>query len=417
MNNKKPLFGPHRLASKTIPVPPERVAIAILQEARTYQGWDALDEAKRLGLLRPKIRHAELSPTFRCPEDCGGCPDRASLHVGDPPEKQISEKEWLTIADTMIKLGVEYFMLIGGTIDGNPATRKLMTHVLSKKPPVDVGWFTDGIMLQNWKTGEPNILFEVLRSGGNMLGLTTHVSADFLVKEGTNLDGPILDPKIRWENEYGGSRYYKSAFGERLARTLVRLKAKRVILNTAISAHNLDQVIPVYNYVTELQEYAKKIDSPTAVLYTFSPWQWRVHLARGDNPKNYDRSSFLSQKHQRKLKQIRSHILEDTWKRIKDKRPRVAGNSSGYIAGLPHHGIYQDTPCNPSSGEIAAEPSGRIRIDPIFVSAKMLRHAFSSYGYRDRDIDNPPFAQYNKGLSGPTFPNLIQTTRGGVAWS
>ncbi len=416
MNDKKSPFGPHRLASKTIPIPLERKVIAKFQEARTYQDWEAVDQAKQLGLLRPKIRHAELSPTFRCPEDCGGCPDRASLHVGDPPEKQIGEKEWLAIADRMIKLGVEYFMLIGGTIDGNPATRKLMTHILSKKPPVDVAWFTDGIMLQNWKTGEHNILFELLRKEGNMLGLTTHVSADYFVREGTNLEGAILDPKIRWENEFGGSRYYKSAFGERLARTLIRFKAKRAVLNTAISAHNLDQVIPIYNYVAKLQDYARKIDSPTVVLYTFSPWQWRVHLARGDNPKNYNRASLLSQKHVPKLKKISEFLLQDTWKRIKEGRPRVAANSSGYIAGLVHHGIFQDTPCDPESGEITAEPSGRIRMDPIFVSARVLKHAFSSYGYRDRDIDKPPFSIYDKKLLGPAFPNLIQSTRGKAEW-
>lgn len=413
---KRVPFGTGRLASETIPIPPEREAIAGIQKSQTYEGWQAVEEANELGLLRPKIRHAELSPTFRCPEDCGGCPDRASLHVGDPPEKQIGEKEWFAIVDKMVELGVEYFMLIGGTIDGHPTTYKLMRYILSKKPPVDVGWFTDGIMLQNWKTGEPNILYEKIVQEGKMLEMTTHVSADYLGKDGTNLEGPILSPEIRWENEYGGSRFYKSAFGERLARNLIKQGARRVVINSAISAHNLDQIIPIYNYVVELHDYARKINSPTVVLYTFSPWQWRVHLARGDNPKNYSQASLLSEKHEQKLKEISEYLLENTWERIKEGKPRVAANSSGYIAGLPHHGVYQDTQCNPRSGELAAEPGGRIRIDPILVSARMLEHAVSSYGYRDRDIDKPPFSIYDEKLSGPAFSNLIQSTRGEVRW-
>jgi hypothetical protein len=316
----------------------------------------------------------------------------------------------------MVDLGVEYFMLIGGTIDGHTATSKLMSYILNKATPVDAGWFTDGIMLLDWKTGKPNILFERLKNEGRFLELTTHVSADYLVKEGIKDGGEILSPTIRWENEYGGSRYYKSAFSERLARVLIDQGAKRVILNTAISAHNLDQVIPVYQYVADLQQYAQEINSPTVVLYTFSPWQWRAHLARGDNPQNYDPTSLLSEEHRHQLEKISKYLLEDTWKRLRQGKPRVAANSSGYIAGLPQLGIYQDVPYASSSGELAAEPGGRIRIDPIFVSAKMLECPRSSYGYRDRDIDKPPFTEYDKGLSGPSFVNLIQTTRGDVSW-
>lgn len=415
----KTKFGEHRLAKKTVVIPPERKEIERIQKEKPpseYHGFDAVDEARGLGLLRKKIRHAELSPTFRCPEDCGGCPDRISLHVGEPAEKQIGKKEWFAIIDNLIKLGVEYFLLIGGTIDSHTLTPEMMQYFLDKKPPTDVGWFTDGIMLQDWQTGKFNFLFERLNENDRLLKLTNHVSADYLVQEGASSKGPILDPSKRWENEYGGSRYYKSAFSERLARNLIKKGAKRVVLNTAISAHNIDEVIKVYDFVGELQDYAARIDSPTVVLHTFSPWTWRPHLARGDNPKNYDQKALLSQKHVSKLQEISKYILAETQERIKQGKPRIAGNSSGYIAGLPDFAVTQDVPYLHGSGELAVQPDGTVRIDPVFISARMLQVAKSPYGYRDRDIDFPPFTMYDKKIKGKTFPNLIQSTRGKTVW-
>jgi hypothetical protein len=211
-------------------------------------------------------------------------------------------------------LGAEYFLLIGGTIDSHTVTPKLMAYILKENAPVDVGWFTDGIMLQKWKTGEPTVLFEKLISKGNLLQLTTHVSADYLVEEGIRSDGPILSPFTRWENDSHGPRYYKSAFGERLARTLIKLNAKRVVINTTVSARNIDEVIPLYNFVSQLQEYARTIESPTLVLHTLSPLVWRPHLVRGDDVENFDSAALLSEKHASRLNKISKYILNDTYK-------------------------------------------------------------------------------------------------------
>lgn len=407
-------LGEHRLAHETIAIPPERAAIAEIQASRAYQGWEAVEEARDLGLLRPSIDHAELSPTYSCPEDCGGCPDRISLHLDDPKETQIGENEWRVIIDQLQEMGVNYFLLIGGTIDRHPITPKLMTYILDKEQPVDVGWFTDGIMLQNPHTGKPTKLAERLLREGRLNELTTHVSADFLVPRGVEVDGPILDPTHRWENEFGGSRWYKSAYGERLARSLVRSGAKRVILNTAISAHNLNQVLPVYNYVATLQDYARDIGSPTVVLHTVSPWIWRPHLARGDDPRNYDEATLLQEDHKSPLTEIVSHIVGDTYRRLDEGLPRVAGNSSGFLLGLPTFSISQDIPYPHGSGGLAVQPDGTVRMDPVFVSAQMLQHAFSPYGYRDRDTQRNPFDEFNR--DGDSFPNLIQTTRCEVSW-
>lgn len=416
---KSRILGACRLAVNTISLPPEREAIAVLQAQKGYHGWQAVEEARSLGLLRPTIRHVELSPTFRCPEDCQGCPDRISLHLNDPPEKQIPLKQWFQTVNRLIEFGVEYFLLIGGTIDRHPVTSRLASFILDKEAPADIGWFTDGIMLQDFRTGQLTPLFYRLIEEGRILQATTHVSADYLVNQGIALNGPLLSPKDRWDNQPGGSRRYKSAFGLRLARQLVEKEAKRIVLNTAVMPGNLNEVIPVYEYVKELQDYARQIGSPTVVLHTLSPWTWRPHLARGDNPGNFSVLDQLGLSHTMTLKNISRHILVDTWDRQNQGLPRVTANSSGYLVGLADFAISQDVPHLELSGELAVQPDGAVRMDPIFISAQMLGHAKNPYGYRDRDVDCPPFDSYNQNTGIPDelkFPNLIQSTRGKLDW-
>ncbi|GEM_PF-3810087 len=407
-------LGIHLLAETTIGIPEERAAIADVQARGTYGDWEAVTEAQEMGLLRPVVRHAEVSPTFGCPEDCGGCPDRISLHLDDSPEVRISDDRWFGIVDRLKEFGVEYFMLIGGTIDGLKITPALMKHIRGMNNGADFGWFTDGIMLQNPKTGAPTPLATRLFQDSRMLEGTTHVSADYLVPEGVAQDGPILDSSIRWENRRGGSRWYKSAFGERLARRLIDANARRVVLNTAISAANIDQVIPVYEYAADLADYARDEGKDTVVLWTASPWVWRPHLARGDNPGNYDANTYLRDNHRASLAEVSRFITDDTLRRINGGESRVAGNSRGFIEGLPYFAINQDVPYTHGSGEFAVQPNGTVRIDPIFTSALALPFAKNPYGYRDRDTDYNPFNEYSQG---PGWPNLIQTTRKeGVLW-
>jgi len=238
---KTPLLGEHRLAVNPLTAPPEREDIARLQrQSPVYTAFAAVDEARDLGLMRPRIRQVELSPTLGCPEDCGGCPDRASLHLQAPREQQLPIEDWFEITEQMVTgYGAEYFLLIGGTIDRHPHTPKLMRHILDMPEPVDAGWFTDGIMLLDARNGQLTPTWEKLCAQGKLLEITTHISADYLVPQGTRSEGPVLDPENRWQTQSGGSRYYKSAFGLRLARLLVEKGAKRVIVNTTIQAHDL----------------------------------------------------------------------------------------------------------------------------------------------------------------------------------
>ncbi len=413
---RKVLLGEHRLATETIGVPPERPVIAEIQALRKYEGWEAVDEAREFGLLRQMVRHSELSPTFRCPEDCVGCPDRASMHRGDGPEKDMSPEQWLDVVDILSsEHGVEYFMLIGGTIEGHPATPVLMNKI-ANDPRIDGGWFTDGIMLHDWRTGSLKPRYDKLMASG-MGELTTHVSADYLVPQGVEAHGPLLDPRERWENAYGGSRWYKSAYGLRTAHDMINANAKRVVLNTAVSAHNIEEVLPIYEHAKLLQDRAQYFGKRTVVLYSLSPWQWRAHLARGDNPGNYPLETLLRDEHRERLQEIADYLIRDTQHRLAEGLPRVAANSIGYLAGLAEHGVTQEVPFTHPSGEFAVEPNGLVRMDPVFVSARAQQLANSSYGYRDRDIDHPPFKHFAEGLPGPHFPNLIQSTKNpDVAW-
>ncbi len=412
---KKVVLGRGRLATHTVDVPPEGEAIQAISRATVHTGWSAVEEARADGLLRSRIRQAELSPTWRCPEDCGGCPDRVSLHVKDPPEVQRSEAEWRDIIDRLVGLGVDYLMMIGGTIDRHALTVPLMQYIRSLPGSIDLGWFTDGILLHRWSDGRTNPLFERLIEDGGILEFSTHISADFVVPEGVAEEGPLLDPSLRWENARGGSRFYKSAYGLRLARNLIRRGARRVVLNTTIQPGNLDEVLPVYHHVAALQEYARSIGSATVVLHSVSPWVWRPHLARGDDPGNYAIESLLGPSHVDTLAHIGRTMVEDTWDRLARGVPRVAANSSGYLAGLSSFAVSQDVPYPHGSGMLAVTPDGTVRMDPVFASARALALARSPYGFRDRDLDFNPFVALSP-PGGPVFENLLQTTRGDVAW-
>ncbi len=390
---------------------PERAAIAALKAERTYQDDEALREAEELGLLGNPIQ-AELSPTFRCPMDCSGCPDGRSLHRGDQKEVQITESKWYGIVDRLAELGVKYFLLIGGTVDGHRMTPKLMSYLLSKDQPIDIGWFTDGMPLIHWRTGKPNKLFEKLVQQGRMLDLTTHISVDYLNSQALE-QHELPNPKYGYSGETDSSRKVKSVFGLILAKLLVERGARRVIINSAISALNIDQTMLIYDAAAKLQEYARSLNSPTVVLHTISPWVWRPYMVKGDLT-DLDLNTILKDKHRAQLQEIGQYFLADTQQRIQLSRSRVAANSSGFIIGLPTFAISQDMPYKLGVEVLAIEPNGTMRMDPVFISARMLEHAQNSYGYRDRAIPNP-FDQYNLERV-ITFPNLVQTTRGNFQW-
>lgn len=414
INEARPL-GQDRLSAAVIERPIEYETITPLN-FKQYTGWEAILEAHETNMLTSEVTQVEISPTLKCSEDCQGCQDRISLHLDDSPEIQIGIEEWKEIIDRLEAMGANYFLIIGGTVDRHHLTPELMAYISSKDQPVDFGWFTDGIPLLNAKTGEPNERYQRLVEEGNILNGTTHVSVDYLVYDGAYKDGAILDSFQRWDETKGGSRYYKSAFGLRLAKRLIQDHAKRVVINTALSARNIPDARFVYNHATALQEYAKSIDSPTVVLHTISPWVWRPHLARGDDQRNYDLNNLLRQSHQPFLNSLASYLLTDTQQRIIDGLPRVSGNSSGFITGLPEFAVTQDVPYNHGVEVLAVQPNGTVQVDPIFTSSRMLPFARNPYGYRDRVLENNPFQQYNDVPEESQFLNLIQTTRGNVQW-
>lgn len=234
-----------------------------------YHELEAWEELRNLypEVLSPHpIVQWEFSPTWECPEDCGGCPDRASLHTADSPEARVDFEIWKDRVNFAVDRGGKYLLLIGGTIDRLPVARQTMRYILDETP-ADAAWFTDGIISTNWKTGKPNVMLDAWINEAKILQATTHVSADYLNLP--NPDGSLPSPEVRWEN----SRWYKSAYGLNLAHALAVRGAKRVIINTAVSATNINEVLPIYEHVKQLQDEIYAIGSGTVALLTISPWQ------------------------------------------------------------------------------------------------------------------------------------------------
>lgn len=400
-------YGDKRHFQTKVNIHGEEISTPVYQG---YEAWFEMEQHFPKVMLPHPIVQWELSPTWRCPEDCGGCPDRASLHVGDRPEVLIDFETWKKRVDFAVTQGGQYLLLIGGTIDRMKVARQTMRYIL-RDTPADAGWFLDGIIVTDWKSGEPNMMLDVWIQEAGILDATTHVSADYLNLP--NKDGSLPSPQVRWEN----SRWYKSAYGLNLARVLIEKNAKRVIVNTAVSAHNINEVLPIYEHVKQLQQTAREMGRQTVVLWTVSPWQHYIHLLYGDDPSNYDKQTVLAANHQSALKKISEHILTDTFGRVQSGMERVAANSTGYLRALPHEGLYQTKSFNgrmPGVGAFA--PDGTFMPDPMAQSALQLKRSNlfkTSYGYTDRvPVGEGNIWTLQKGVKdGTEFPNLVQSTK------
>lgn len=377
---------------------------------RGYESWEEMEKYFPEVKLPYPIVQWEFSPTWGCPEDCGGCPDRASLHVGDPPEVQADFETWKQRVDFAVQQGAMYILLIGGTIDRMSVARKMMRYILDDTP-ADAGWFTDGIMLTDWKTRISNVLLGKWIDEAGILKATTHVSADYLnLSDATS---QLPDPRVRWDN----SRWFKSAFGLNLLNELVARNARRVVVNTTISSQNIDEIIPLYEYVARISDRARGPNTNTVVQWTFAPWQSYIHLLYGDDPQNYDPHTNLNDTHREKLADIAEHIIADSRRRLAIGKSRVAANSSGYIAELPEKGLLQSQTFGgrmPGVGAFA--PDGTFMPDPMARCANELKYVklfHSSYGYTDRVPagEGNVWTTLQSVNDGYGFTNLIQSTK------
>ncbi len=356
------------------------------------------------------IEQWELSPSFLCANDCVGCPDRVSLYKehlakGGKPETKMPFDWWSNKVEEVEKNGGTYGMLIGGELSTAVPWLPLLMSKMIKMKTLDPSIFTDGISSYSHTEKGPSTKFKELVEHG-LLDMTVHVSCDYLY-DTENLP----DPSGRTNN----SRKFKSAYGIWLAKKLVELGAKRVVMNTTIKADNIDEVIPIYEFCKSLRK-----NSNTVVLYTFAPWQHNPHVCRGDIPKNYPQDDWLNQPHFNKLKKVSEHILDDTWKRIKEKEERIAGNSSGYIQDV-NQWINQRVGCYEEPGIRAVTPDGTERLCPIMTSLDQVLKCWGcSYGFTDRVLKKDENGNIIGNRWTPTrgceenvdyFLNLIQSTK------
>jgi hypothetical protein len=347
IDDREPLKKIEIIAPEVVCYPEERARIAAIQRQiqelwHGFPGSSVIDWAVSKELLHiGDVVMAEVSPTYRCSEACEGCPDsiiqlREAIRRGTKPRIEV-RADRSTMAeriDLLYNLGVRHFMMIGGTVDGLEDTRWLMDKILSLEG-CRASWFSDGIMQTN-EDGARSPEYAKNIQQAWFSASATHVSMDYAFDGnvvGTDVVLPIKRGRVaKYQDHPDYSRVFKSQYGAVFARHLIEDHARRVVINLTLSPINIDQVSPVYAQVAQLQQYAQAINSPTEVLFTFSPLIWRPHQARGDNPNHARASAALRLAHGELVNPIFSNILQQEYERIKNGRPRLLANSSGYTA-------------------------------------------------------------------------------------
>jgi hypothetical protein len=412
--------------------PEEVKQIAAIQAKYKFKEEEAIEWAIKKGLIRKgSVVCAEVSPTHRCPESCPGCPDSSLVLARLIKEGKATAKEDRVELDVLKKrmdlfnsLGVFHYMVIGGTVDHMPTLQPMIEHLLGYGKDIRVSWFTDGIPLTEEATGKPSALLIKFVAQKWIHKVATHISSDYPFEVGDLIQGETheLPSKVKRSLIYRGgdweySRWFKSHYGAMAAKNLINLKVRRVVLNTTISDMNLELVPALYQQAVDLANYAKEIGSPTEVLWTFSPWIWRPHQARGGEPKYNPPTNGIQTKNVKQMNKIMMDILMDTYKRIEKNEPRILANSSGYTS---LHAID-----DPEYNRIAIEqdvgfpggrpvmyklpPNGVVRCDVMGdIYGPELRIMRSTFGYMDREPrgDMNPFTQFQ--LDGyEYFSNII----------
>jgi len=421
------LIETERAPLEPLKFPKERAAVKVIQDSSpTFLGVETVEWALENNLITPgDILCAEVNPTLRCPEACPGCPDSSielekDIKTGLKPkiEPRASADVINERVDYLIGLGVEHLMYIGGTVDSLSDLDEMMLHA-KKQESVRVSWFSDGIPQTN-TDGTPSRLMQKKLDAGWLTEVYTHVSFDypFAGKEDLYTDFPSLPSKIGRVNDFAvdaeKSREFKSQYGVAFAKNLIDNNARRVVLNTTVSPSNLPHLPNIYLQALDLEKYAKRQNSKTEVMWTFSPWVWRPHQARGDGTKQSPASSGLQLEHMEKVNDIFGHILDNEYLRLLEGKDRLLANSSAYTNLMvdPKHAqrtVDQDTPYKGGIPEMYdISPTGEIWCDPMFPGPE-LAAVSHTFGYRDREprYDKNPFTMFQDERE--WFPNIIST--------
>ncbi len=421
------------LDTESLRFPDERARVAAVQnrlkQAGGMNGTQSIEWGQDIGILKlDQVVMAEFSPSYRCPEACDGCPDSAlilavAIIKGLVPRVEIrADTEMMKRRlDLLYGLGVKHIMFIGGTIDGLAETPQLLTHALDLGSDMKVSWFSDGIMQIN-ENGERSNLYHRFTKQGWIQKVATHVSMDYPSDIRANKATQLPPKKGRLEeSEKDGesSRRFKSQYGAQYATRLIEDGFRRVVINTTVSPHNIGQVLEIYHQVEGLQKYAISISSPTEVVWTFSPWIWRPHQARGDSTEQSPASGGLQMADMDKVNEVFEFILDEEFHRMRAGLPRLLANSSGYT-GLMANPKYrqitvdQAVPYDTRPEILQVDPDGTIQLDSMFAGPELFGpdavNVHSTFGYRDREPrkEKNPFTAYQE-PGKPWFANIITT--------
>lgn len=402
-----------------LPEAPESLEVQrCLVNSRNLQFWGPVEDAKKKAMLRQKIRHVEILPKV---ESIRNSPiknilsiEKSEFALNVKQKDSISLLDWYLIIDKLLEMGVEYFLFKGFSLEMNQLTHSLMRRLLNLNGSHDLGWYTDGIFLQNKKNGNGVCVFSKLVNECGILEFTTHIPVNYYSNESV-LQDETTEQKILATNNFVQSsikaNQLRSFYGMKFAKMLIEHNAKRVVITTTISNQNINQVFLVYNFVCELQNYATQIGSNTVILWTCCPYVWRPFLARGDDVLKYPKEFRLEANNIVDLRSIFSEILNNTYHRILLQQSRVAGNSSAFLRGFSEFSTHQCIPYEKGPDVLCVKPNGTVNIDPIFSTVDSLRIARNPHEYRDREVYYNPFHIWDTENSNERFPNLIQSTR------
>lgn len=159
-------------------------------------------------------------------------------------------------------------------------------------------------------------------------------SVDMLIRDKKNLF-PLNHP-LRGEA-------FKSYYGLKLTEVLAG-KGYQVAIHQTLKSHNLDHVIPLY-------EWAKE----RGIRYSMCPLVWVPYISNGQ-PENFYRSH-LTSKHQSQLQEIVDYIISDTVHRFLREKKRIYVPSSAFTKLMPKYGSMNKISCR--KHRLGKRPNGQ----------------------------------------------------------
>lgn len=435
------------------PFPGDRAVMHAMEEVFHFRGLDALIWGQNMGLISPgSVKTIEDSPTWNCSEACEGCDDSIFLLLARKDaairrgETWVDEQQATLVHGNFIRDILAQFMrltnedqvhamIIGGTVDNHPHLADINNKWLNLG--FNVSDFSDFISYVN-EDGSPTELFlkHLAHESGWFKRVAHHVSTDYPrgygYRESANAVGlftefsplPSKRGRVKEFAQFKGrAREFKSEYGWEGMKLAIRKGVRRVVANMTIFHGNVGYAKQIYDDVASLQEWAKKIESPTEVLFTVSTWQWAPYIRSKDDPKAHQPSTGVLYEDLTVLNDTFEYMHKDTLRRIAQGRQRVSAMSAGYNeAHASRHPLIQSLVIEqrlpyqwPGLSEmLQLTPSADVWLAPMGPGFQNAVEHTTYGGERDREPRseyNPWFQFHDKSREGlePDYSNIVTT--------